>query len=883
MTSLSGDPRLRVLPAADAVRERLAVPDLRSVDIVKRLEPTIGQRLVPDVEGPWPQVLDDAHLERVRSKLADLRGERWGDAIVRARRPAPDWNSVALFFNLPAARRPGDYVATTSADARNWLDEGANPASPTISHFVQDYWRTVTRGHLNFGVDTPRDASGAPLVPEVDVDPQDWVELAKQCINANAEAVWRAAGSLEREGRRLIPSVVVVQHYWTHASAWFGGWVQTVGGVDYEIGDVTHITYSLDFLQLNGTTTTARGFWGTLTHEFSHNFTEFWDLYGPQGCTGYWDLLGDNTPPFVMSEICSAIKHRVGWLDFKQVIEGPSFPATDLALRPYTTTGEAFKVVPDPVHTPHEYFLLEYRKSTGTEAWRPDGGLHQEGLLILHINDRIGVPGTWLSREAPWFDPEFADFSDNGAALWTGWDRLDGVLFPQGARNAFTPTTSPNSGLYGGRRSGLSITDIRVEGGEVRFRLAIDGSPTVGWTVSDRDRALAGKFSRESVEGGDELFLRNDDAVALVAEREAQFIVRSRQDDWIGGWNLGTDNYEVVGDLDGDGFDEIYIRSPDWAGVLKWNGGAFDAVTVQEGWIGEWNLGGDNRELAADLDGDGADEIYVRSPEWAGVLELTGGQLTMKSIQHDWIDGWNLGADNQEWVGRFTRPDRDEILVRSPDWIGVFQWNDAAGNLRLASIQHDWVDGWNLGTDNWHTVADLDGDGLDEVYIRSPRWAGVLKWRDGGFRVIWMTEDHVDFLDASVAENRVTLLDGDQSYGGRFMHDRDGILHRGAGGRLAVLTWEGNDGLRVRHFLDSWLNGRWNMGAADRFVVGSYHRLGPDIGLPTHDFVSDGTSAVFIHNGWGTCAVGVNHLVFANDVVSQMGLTWIQAGELLFG
>lgn len=42
----------------------------------------------------------------------------------------------------------------------------------------------------------------------------------------------------------------------------------------------------------------------------------------------------------------------------------------------------------------------------------------------------MALASTWLLREAPYFDPEFADFSDNGATLWTGHDRLDGILYP---------------------------------------------------------------------------------------------------------------------------------------------------------------------------------------------------------------------------------------------------------------------------------------------------------------------------------------------------------------------------------------------------------------------------------------------------------------------
>lgn len=340
------------------------------------VELATGRRIVPDTAGDWPRVFDAGAAAALIEKHGFLTVDLVGPIVGIARR-LPSWNSVALFFNLPDPRRPGDYTATTAADVRNWLDEGASPAAPGLSNFVQDYWLAVSYGRLNFGIEVPRDAGRTPLVPTIDADAQDWVALAQRCLEANPEAVWKAGGSKVKQGRRWLPSLVVVQHYWSHASAKFRGWTQTIDGHEYEIGDVTHLPYDLTLETVNGVATTARRFWGTLTHEFAHNFLEFPDLYGPQGCTGYWDLLGDNTPPTSMSEICSVFKQRVGWLAWKHIISGPRFARTTLSLRPYGSSGDAVKVVPDPVDTPLEYFVLEYRKSLGREVWRPDGALRQ--------------------------------------------------------------------------------------------------------------------------------------------------------------------------------------------------------------------------------------------------------------------------------------------------------------------------------------------------------------------------------------------------------------------------------------------------------------------------------------------------------------------------
>jgi hypothetical protein len=802
----------------------------------------------------------------------------------------PQWNSVALFFNLTAAPAdlPREYATTAPQDAKEWLDEGTSPMSPGLGEFLCRYWSTLSLGNLAFGMDTPR-RSGDPIVmelPEPPGGPDDWGALIRACLDAEAESIWRASGGLVRDGMRWIPSLVLVQNYRAFASAGFGGFDRTVGGTGYRIGDVTHIRFNLDtWSPPDRPTLIGRRWWGTLCHEYAHNFLEFGDLYGPQGCTGYWDLLGDNSPPGRMSEVSSLFKERIGWLSFTQIIQGPSTPPRDLALRPYTTTGDAIKFVPDPEHTPWEFFLLEYRTSTGPEVWRPDGALPSGGLFITHVNQRFGgVAGTWLLREAPYWDPEFADFSHSGATDWTGHDNLENKTYPEGSNDSFTAASTPNSNLYGNRDSGLSITNIRSDGNRVRFRLAIDASHRVGWTVGADDRGLAGNFTDESSSGGEEVFIRNGNAAAVLVHRQAQWLVARRQDDWIDGWNLGTDNYEAVGDFDGDGRHEIYIRSPNWAGILKYRGGRMRAIVVQHDWIDGWNLGSDNYELVGDFDGDGRDEIYVRSPDWAGVIELSGRRLRLSSIQHDWIDGWNLGADNTEFVGRFSRTDRDEVAIRSPEWIGLFRWDATRPGMRLASIQHDWVDGWNLGPNDRHVIGDFDGDGRDEIYIRSDNWAGVLKWSFGRFRVIWMTRDGIDHINADPSDSQPLEAD-DVSYAGRFRFDRDGVLHRNGGG-LAVLAWTGTK-MRVHKRLGSPFNpGHWNLGRSDNFVLGDFHRSGPDVVDAPNDLVIDGLTDVFIHNAWGTGMVGVNHGPVvpggpAADYLDQMGLTWIQQRYLM--
>lgn len=135
------------------------------------------------------------------------------------------------------------------------------------------------------------------------------------------------------------------------------------------------------------------------------------------------------------------------------------------------------------------------------------------------------------------------------------------------------------------------------------------------------------------------------------------------------------------------------------------------------------NLGVNDEEYVGDFDGDGRDEMYIRSNQWAGLVEHKGDHLNVQDLNHGWIDGWNLAGHDEQYVGRFTGGDSDEVLIRSPDWMGLIVWDDSASRLRVKSIQNGWIDGWNLGGTDRNAVDDFDGDGKDEIYIRSNNWA----------------------------------------------------------------------------------------------------------------------------------------------------------------
>jgi hypothetical protein len=115
------------------------------------------------------------------------------------------------------------------------------------------------------------------------------------------------------------------------------------------------------------------------------------------------------------------------------------------------------------------------------------------------------------------------------------------------------------------------------------------------------------------------------------------------------GWRLSAQDINAPLHLHGDGADELVVVSPDgqWIGVLEGSGAGLAVAWIGHDWVNSpghtgaegWNLNQGDHFVVADIDGDGADELVVVSPDgqWIGVLEGSGAGLAVAWIGHDWV------------------------------------------------------------------------------------------------------------------------------------------------------------------------------------------------------------------------------------------------------
>ena len=179
-----------------------------------------------------------------------------------------------------------------------------------------------------------------------------------------------------------------------------------------------------------------------------------------------------------------------------------------------------------------------------------------------------------------------------------------------------------------------------------------------------------------------------------------------------GGWLLNTadNHFGAITDYDGNGRAEMLVTSPWGLSILELSGSALTSrVMARNGTrIGNWLLNTlDNRlEPVADYDGDGREEILMTSPWGIGVLNLTGSALSVPMMAPNGtrFGGWLLNtADNRfDMIGDYDGDGRAEILVTSPWGLGILNVSGGTMTVSMMASNGTRFGGWLLNTADNH-------------------------------------------------------------------------------------------------------------------------------------------------------------------------------------
>src|SRR5262249_11444029 len=157
------------------------------------------------------------------------------------------------------------------------------------------------------------------------------------------------------------------------------------------------------------------------------------------------------------------------------------------------------------------------------------------------------------------------------------------------------------------------------------------------------------------------------------------------------------------------------------------NGDSFSNVWMSgdpaqnRNWVGNWHLGGGDRTYVGDYNGDGRADDFIRNVDWAGVVVSTGQGFNNGWVSGDpapdrnWVGAWHLGSGDQQFIGDYNADGSDDIFIRSDHWAALLLSNGRGfNNVWMTgdpAQNRDWVGDWHLGTADRMLVGDLNGDG----------------------------------------------------------------------------------------------------------------------------------------------------------------------------
>lgn len=194
-----------------------------------------------------------------------------------------------------------------------------------------------------------------------------------------------------------------------------------------------------------------------------------------------------------------------------------------------------------------------------------------------------------------------------------------------------------------------------------------------------------------------------------------------------------------IGDLDGDGLDEIIVGSPTaprGGRVMVWSGanGFIREMTAHDTEdMGRSVDGGDPFCGSGDVNGDGKEDIVCGAPLSKATLTAprTGAAVVFNGAGgatpiHK-IYGENDGDDFGRQVAMLGDVDADgyaDFIVgaprANPPYVKVFSGASGAVLWRIAGVQSGEEFGWAV-----NGIGDLDGDGRDDFAVGAPRYAGA--------------------------------------------------------------------------------------------------------------------------------------------------------------
>jgi len=250
-----------------------------------------------------------------------------------------------------------------------------------------------------------------------------------------------------------------------------------------------------------------------------------------------------------------------------------------------------------------------------------------------------------------------------------------------------------------------------------------------------------------SVEG-DELAIQKSDGALVILSVDRQGLpwvpVSARPGDSVGRWILGSaDRFVAPGRITTEDHAQLLVRDAWAVGVLDMNAVYHSGTDAERSPVKlaygsklafhDWILASDDvltKDLVADFDGDGRDEILIRNDRALAMIDTVGTGLVFTNVYvtaGTSLAGWRWSPTDVMVApgGDLDGKPGAEIAISSGWGSGVLRYDRA--NLTFAALdlvpKRRRIGMWSVIDDRYnnnrvvHAIADLDGDGKRELIL----------------------------------------------------------------------------------------------------------------------------------------------------------------------